>query len=247
MRQSLRPYLSRPLVRAGALLVPGFYRLYMALVWSTSRVVDHGVHRLHDIGAEHDGAVGLLWHEEVSTVAYAYHRLGFRPHTLASVSDFGEVVTRVLESCGFVVFRGGSSGKASRRRSSVTSEMIDHMRKHRGVIYGITVDGSRGPRYRLKPGGIVIARDCGKPIVLVRTWYARCLRLRTWDHSALPLPFNRISHRMRGPYFVPEAARDREGFEDFRRHLERELAELAAESYDEMGQPRPATLAARLE
>ena len=80
------------------------------------------------------------------------------------------------------------------------------MRKTDGVIYGLTVDGSKGPAYRLKRGGVVIARECGRPIVLVRTWYRRCLRLDTWDRTAIPLPFNRIHYYLEGPYFAPADA-----------------------------------------
>jgi hypothetical protein len=35
------------------------------------------------------------------------------------------------------------------------------------VVYGITVDGSNGPRHKVKPGALVIARECEKPIILV--------------------------------------------------------------------------------
>ena len=145
------------------------------------------------------------------TVAWGYAYLGFRPHTLASLSNDGAVITRLLERCGFVVFRGGSSDRDSRRRSDVTRELTEHMNTTDGVIYGLTVDGSKGPAYRLKRGGIIVARDCGRPIVLVRTWYRRCLRLDTWDRTAIPLPFNRIHYYMEGPYFPPAGRRHRGG------------------------------------
>jgi lysophospholipid acyltransferase (LPLAT)-like uncharacterized protein len=97
----------------------------------------------------------------------------------------------------------------------------------------------------MKTGGIVIARECGKPVVLARTWYKRCLRLPTWDRMAVPLPFNLIRYYLRGPYFVPDSARSPAGLEEFRLHLENELIDLAAQSYDDMGQARPANLVKR--
>jgi lysophospholipid acyltransferase (LPLAT)-like uncharacterized protein len=219
----------------------------MGLVWRTSRVEDRGLSRLHDVVAEHGGAVALLWHEEVLGVAYAYPRLGFRPHTLASRSNAGELVTRLLERCGYVVFRGGASSGRARRHAAVWRRMIRHMRSAEGAIYGLTVDGSRGPAYRLKRGALVLARECGAPVVLVRTWYARSLRLPTWDRSALPLPFNRIRYAMRGPYAVPADARSRAGLEVFRHRLEDELVELAAESYAAFGLAPPPALRKRAE
>jgi lysophospholipid acyltransferase (LPLAT)-like uncharacterized protein len=245
LRRNLRPIFSRRLSSLAAAVVPWLYMLYMRLVWATSRIEGRDFVRLKEIIAQYNGAVGLLWHEEVMTVAFGYYYLGFRPHTLASVGESGEVIARMLALCGFVVFRGGSTTGRSRRREGALEEMIAHMLTHDQVIYGLTVDGSKGPPYRMKTGGIVIARECGKPVVLARTWYKRCLRLPTWDRMAVPLPFNVIRYYLRGPYLVPESARSTAGLEGFRVHLENELIDLAAQSYDDMGQTRPVNLVKR--
>ena len=244
-RRSLRRALLRPLERLAIALVPAVYMAYMRLVYATSRVDPNGFPDLHRIIRKHDGAVGLLWHEEVFTVAYGYHHLGFRPHTLASLGTSGELITRMLERCAFVVFRGGSSSKASRRREQVVEEMTRHMQRTREVIYGITVDGSRGPAYRIKRGGILIARDCKRPVILARTWYRRMIRLSTWDRTAIPLPFNQIRYYLSGPYEVPPDAYDEEGLHRFRLKLEDDLIDLAARSYRDMGQAPPPNLVKR--
>ena len=247
MRKGLRAALVEPAVALAYALVPRLYLLYMRFVYATSRVRADDYLRLHQIIREHDGAVGLLWHEEVFTVAYGYHHLGFRPHTLASLGRVGELITRLLLRCGFVVFRGGSSSKQSRRRADVVAQMVEHMRANREVIYGITVDGSQGPAYRMKRGGVVIARECGRPVILSRTWYRRCLRLPTWDRTAIPLPWNEIVYSLAGPYFVPADAADEPGLSRFVLRLEDELIELAAKSYVELGQTPPANLVKRTE
>jgi hypothetical protein len=245
-RKHFRPIFSRRLSRLAALIVPYLYLGYMRLVWATSRIdgaSEFG--ELMRLTERHDGAVSLLWHEEVMTVAFGYPYVGVRGHTLASVGESGEVIARMLQMCGYVVFRGGSSTGAARRREGALRDMIDHMRTHRNVLYGLTVDGSKGPPYRMKTGGIVIARDCGKPIALVRTWYKRCVRLRTWDRMAVPLPFNVIRYYLRGPYRVPESAWTDEGLAAFRLELENDLIDLAAQSYADMGHERPANLVKR--
>ena len=241
----VRRFFSQRLSALAAAVVPWIYMLYMRLVWATSRVDGGDFVRLKDIIVQYNGAVGLLWHEEVMTVAFGYYFLGFRPHTLASLGESGEVIARMLALCGFVVFRGGSTTGRSRRREGALAEMIEHMRTHDQVIYGLTVDGSKGPPYRMKTGGIVIARDCGKPVILARTWYKRCVRLPTWDRMGVPLPFNVIRYYLRGPYIVPDSAHDPAGLEAFRAHLENELIDLAAQSYDDLGQARPANLVKR--
>jgi hypothetical protein len=240
LRHRLRPLVNRPLYAAALALAPRIYMLYMRFVFATSRVQLGNFPELKQLADAHDGFVGLLWHEEVFTVAYGYHYAGFRPHTLANTSNAGEIITRLLQRCGFTVFRGGS-GRASRRVDGVLLDMIEHMQKNSGVVYGLTVDGSKGPPYRMKSGGIVIASRCGKPLVLARTWYARCVRLRSWDRTAIPLPFNRIRYWWRGPYFAPPELTTG-ALEALRLRLESDLIDLAAESYAEMGQPRPANL-----
>ena len=245
-RRHIRPLFSRRLSALAAATIPLLYMLYMRLVWATSRVEGgRDFLALKRIAAKHNGAVSLLWHEEVMTVAFGYSYLGLRGHTLASIGEAGEVIARMLTRCGFVVFRGGSTTHRSRRREGALEEMIAHMRTHDEVIYGLTVDGSKGPAYHLKTGGIIIARECAKPIVLVRTWYKRCVRLPTWDGMAVPLPFNVIRYYLRGPYTVPDSARTEEGLEQFRLRLEHDLVDLAAQSYADMGQPLPANLVKR--
>ena len=202
-RRSARDAVAKPLTALALAVVPRLYIGYMRFVWATSKVETNGFERLHEITRDHDGAVSLLWHEEVFTVAYGYGIFNFRAHTLASAGTSGAVITRMLELCNYVVFRGGSSRKVSRRRAGVIGAMVTHMQETRDVTYGITVDGSQGPAYRMKPGGIVIARECGKPVALARTWFKRSVRLPTWDRTAIPLPFNHIKYYLRGPFPVP--------------------------------------------
>ncbi len=247
IRHRVRSFFVRPFTALALAVVPGLYLAYMKLVWATSKVETNGFERLRDITLEYDGAVALLWHEEVFTVAQAYGGgfCGLEGHTLASVGTAGEIITRILERRGYVVFRGGSSTKASRRRLSVVNAMAEHMRETRNVTYGITVDGSQGPPYRIKLGAIMIARECQRPLALAWIWFKRSVRLSTWDRTAIPLPFNHIKYYLAGPYHVPEDAGTEEGLQRFRLRLEDDLIDLAAQSYREMGQPLPANLVKR--
>ncbi len=224
IRKHARAAIFHPLLRVAEVVVPYVYVAYMWLVWKTSRVEMCGYERTAEIIEAHDGLVALLWHDEVFSVAWAYRDM--KPHTLASLGDSGEVITRMLELCGFVVFRGGSSRRKSRERKTVLVDMIRHMQQTRRVPYGITVDGSHGPLHVVKPGAIVIARKCKKPIVLARTRARRNLRLPTWDRMMLPLPFNHVRQYLTGPHWVPESASTPEGFEAFRLEMERQLRAL---------------------
>ncbi len=245
IRERIRPLFSQRLAKLAALIVPHLYMAYMRLVWATSRIEGLEAAELKEWAVKYKGVVCILWHEEVFTVAYGYYWLGIRIHTLASLGESGELITRMLGLCNAVVFRGGSSTGQARRREGVLDDLIHHMKTTDAVTLGLTVDGSKGPAYRMKTGCIIVAREADRPIALVRTWYKRCVRLRTWDRMAVPLPFNRIRYYLRGPYFVPASARTPEGVEAFRRELDNALVDLAAESYDDMGQPHPPNLSKR--
>ncbi len=245
LRRRLRPYFTRPLVWFVVTLVPLLYFPYMRFVWATSRIDRGDYDELHRATEANDGMIALLWHEEVFSVAYGYGWNGIRAHTLASPGDAGEVITRLLHRSGHVAFRGGSTTSRSRRREGILGELIELVSTHRRVFLGLTVDGSRGPAYRMKSGGIVVASTCGKPVALLRLWYRRGLRLNTWDRTGIPLPFNRIRYSYRGPFFPPKDPTDRAALHAFHLRMEDELIELAAESYDALGLPRPPNLVGR--
>jgi lysophospholipid acyltransferase (LPLAT)-like uncharacterized protein len=231
VRRRVRPFVVGPILRIAGAVVPYLYVGYLWLVWKTSRVEDHGYPSLAaEVIAKGDGLVAVLWHEEVFSVPWAYREM--RPHTLANLSDSGEMIKKILERCGYVVFQGGSSRRKSRQREHVLVTMVRHMRSNPRVVYGLTVDGASGPYHVMKPGALLIAHKCRRPVVLVRTWAKRNLRLSTWDRMAIPLPFNHIRQYLRGPYSTPEDAGDPAVFEAFRQRLEQDLEQLAQESLD---------------
>ena len=221
----IRGFFSGLGVRLATWAFPLAYVAYCWLVKVTSRVeLDTYREELNTALDRYGRFVGVLWHQEVFTVAYFYGE--FKAHTLASTGNFGQIVAAMLERCGYTVFRGGSStGRARRRR--VLPSMIHHMREHahERVFYGITVDGSKGPPLQLKSGALVIARSCGVPVYLCRLQTGRRWELGTWDRTAFPLPFGRLKARLIGPFWIPPdcSSKDMEGY---RAHLERELLEL---------------------
>jgi lysophospholipid acyltransferase (LPLAT)-like uncharacterized protein len=83
----------------------------------------------------------------------------------------------------------------------------------------ITPDGSRGPRYHLKPGALLVAQKTGCALFLLHVEYSRYVRLRTWDGLAFPLPFARIDVTTAGPFHIrPDLDAGR--FEAERRRVE---------------------------
>lgn len=226
----------RFLIACAAVIVPPLYCLYMWFVYLTSKVERIDTDLLWLLRERYGGLVGVMWHQEVFTVAWAFR--DFEGHTLASRGDAGTLIAGMLKLNGFVVFRGGSSaGRA--RRTKVLPELIRHMQEVPGVAYGITCDGSNGPPYRLKPGSVAIAHATHKPMIVSRTWAKRRINFKSWDRAFFPLPFNRIVQVFAGPYFSPRDA-SKQQLEEFRREVEGELLELTHWVHEHLGEPAPA-------
>lgn len=200
LKRRVRRLFSRPLLWAAIVAVPWVYHIYIALVWATSRVKMVGVAEAIDASQEAGGTVFALYHETVLLTLYPARRWPLL--TVASRSDSGEVISAVIHHFGLSVARGGSS-KSRRRRTPVVKEMIAHMKDHRGTVTAVTVDGSSGPRRKLKPGVIEVARETGAPLHVLHADASPKLRLPTWDKTIVPLPFGRIRIWTRGPIDVP--------------------------------------------
>jgi lysophospholipid acyltransferase (LPLAT)-like uncharacterized protein len=239
-KRRLRRRIKKALARIGVWLVcrilPPIYVAYMWFVHATSKVEHLDTDLLWLLRERYGGLVGVMWHQEVFTVAYAFRQ--YEGHTLASRSDFGSLITAMLALNGFVVFRGGSS-TSKHRRTKVLPELIRHMRDVPGVAYGITCDGSNGPIYELKQGSVLIAQACHKPMIVCRTWARRRIDLGGWDRPYIPLPFNHIVQAFAGPYFVPVDA-GATGVEAFRLELQNDLLELTHWVHEYLGERAPA-------
>ncbi len=75
---------------------------------------------------------------------------------------------------------------------------------------GIAPDGPRGPRRRIKPGLLTVARLTGLPIVPLGFSARPARRLASWDRTLVPYPFGRALFLYGDPIRVPRDAGDAE-------------------------------------
>ena len=214
----IRQFFTKRLEAIGCILLPFLYRCFMQFVWWTSKTSDNCRQEIESLSKIQSNLVATLWHQETLTTPHVFRP--FHAHVLASTTTLGRLITALLEANNFKVFRGG------RRRKIVLREMIHYMKANSEVIYGITVDGSKGPPRVMKRGACHIAKECRVPIVAVCTQAKRALHVNTWDHTAIPLPFNQIKTHIIGPYWVDPECSD-EAFDQFCEHIQKELLNLA--------------------
>jgi lysophospholipid acyltransferase (LPLAT)-like uncharacterized protein len=167
----------------------------------------------------------VLWHNRVPAFfayldAIARRDPRFRADSIVSASKDGEFLARPIRENGGMVIRGSSSRDAARALRGGVAAAAE------GASIATVGDGPRGPRYRLKPGPVLLAKATGLPIVPLTWAGSRVAQLhRSWDQLMLPLPFSRLQFRFGEPFEVSQDA-DARAIARARRELEQRLEAL---------------------
>ncbi len=224
-------WLERRLIDALTWLVAG----YIGLTYRTGRY-EH-------LGEDHPGAfwdedkpfIGAVWHNRLALIIKSW-RHGNKVTTLVSRHADGEFIAGVFARLGFEAVRGSSLAQHKKRKdrggAAAFRQMIRILRE--GKCMGLTPDGPKGPRCRVKPGIILLARQTGLPIIPVTYSAKWAFRLKSWDRLLFPLPFSRGVFLWGNPVFVPQGADDA-AVEAKRLELESELQRISDEADRMMG------------
>jgi lysophospholipid acyltransferase (LPLAT)-like uncharacterized protein len=144
---------------------------------------DLALFRLRD-----EPVIFVLWHNRLFAVPQLFRHLrpSKRIHALISASKDGAWLAAFFELAGLGAVRGSSS-KYGRQALHALADRLSA-----GDDVGLTPDGPRGPAYKLKGGGITLARKTGANSVLLGINYDRAWRIPSWDHFFLPVPWSRV-------------------------------------------------------
>jgi lysophospholipid acyltransferase (LPLAT)-like uncharacterized protein len=184
---------------AYALLAPlllGLVRLW----WASCRVVRvEGAEHLEQALAAHGSLLPCYWHQhELFCGRYLLlqRQRGLVPGFLVSPSVDGEVPARIATWLGARVIRGSSTRTGARALRDYYGLLVNE-----GVSPVITPDGPTGPRYRFKPGGLLLAQISGRPLLPMAFAASRAWQFG-WDRFVLPWPFSRIAISIGAPVSV---------------------------------------------
>ena len=173
-------------------VVPWFLRAWF---WTLRVTVLHPEIQRTWLAPDRHG-IGALWHQNFLFYAWYFRHRGYI--VMSSWSRDGEIMVRVMRPLGYRHVRGSSS----RGGAEAIHDLVQRVRK--GKTAAIIADGPRGPARVAKTGVVIAARHTGLPVIPAGAYCCRARRLRSWDRTALPLPFSRVVLSFGEPIQVPE-------------------------------------------
>jgi lysophospholipid acyltransferase (LPLAT)-like uncharacterized protein len=149
-------------------LLPPLVYLFLMLLRATLRIEHVNREQAKEAWAKSGNVIACFWHGRLLLMPFAVRSA--KAKVLISRHRDGEFIARVIRFFGLGTIRGSykKGGVASLR------EMITAAKE--GWTIGITPDGPKGPRYRVKEGLVEVARLTQKPILPI-TYGARKKKL----------------------------------------------------------------------
>jgi lysophospholipid acyltransferase (LPLAT)-like uncharacterized protein len=229
----LRNTLYRRLTRSGRRMTAARRLLYAIVVplglaiiktwWASCRIVKvEGVEHLEAALQKAPSLVPCYWHQHQGFCAKYLldeRRRGFAVGWLISPSVDGEIGARLVRRVGGRVIRGSSSHTGARALRDYYLALVQE-----NICPVITPDGPRGPRFKFKPGAILLAQMSGRPM-LPMAYAASRASLIKWDKFVLPWPGSRIVIAIGPARYVPRVL-DAAHIERLQGEMEVELLRL---------------------
>ncbi|KPK55849.1 MAG: hypothetical protein AMS21_13190 [Gemmatimonas sp. SG8_38_2] len=139
--------------------------------------------------------VFITWHGRLLPLLYLYRGRGIV--MLVSQHRDGEYLTRLGTKLGYDAVRGSST----RGGFPALRELVRKVRGGRSLA--ITPDGPQGPREKVKPGALQVARVTGAPVIPVMAGANRAWWVEGWDRFLIPKPFATVRVAIGEPLRIP--------------------------------------------
>ena len=195
-------------------------KLFIDALFSTTRIEIIGFDTVRDLFQRKRG-IAVFWHSRILLISYLYK--GWNASILTSRSRDGEYIARLVEKQGHEAIRG-STGKGGARAGAM---LIRRLKEGRPAV--VIPDGPQGPRFKVHPGVIALAKKTGLPIGPM-TYSAKKIKVfNSWDRFILPMPFTTCRVIYGNPVWVPTDA-EKETEEECRLQLENEMCRITKEA-----------------
>jgi lysophospholipid acyltransferase (LPLAT)-like uncharacterized protein len=229
----LRNTLYKTVTRSGRRMTRGRRLLYAVVVhlgmtiirlwWLSCRIrrIDGDEHLAAAL-AKAPSLVPCYWHQHQLFCTWYLLRQrarGLMPGWLISPSVDGELGAMMVTRIGAKAIRGSSSHTGARALRDYYVALVKE-----NISPVVTPDGPKGPRFKFKPGAILLAQMSGRPMLPMAYAASRAWLIK-WDKFVIPVPFARISIAVGEPRYVARVL-DATAIERLQREMEQELLRL---------------------
>ncbi len=178
--------------------------------------------RLKVIGKENydsltTGMIFTGWHGKSMIPANYFKGKGV--WALFSLSNDGEMQTRIFKKFGFKTIRG-STGRGGVKAALEAIKVLKT-----GAKMAVTPDGPRGPAEVVQGGVLLMAHKSGAALIPVGSSARPCLRVGSWDRYMIPWLFARAAIVFGEPIYLHEGPTEEE-VEACRLKLEEAIKEV---------------------
>jgi lysophospholipid acyltransferase (LPLAT)-like uncharacterized protein len=230
----LRNTVYKTVTRSGRRMTRARRALYAVLVplgmtiirlwWLSCRVTRIvGEENLSKALAKDPSLVPCYWHQhQLFCARYLLQQRArgvLMPGWLISPSVDGELGAMMVTRIGARAIHGSSSHTGARALRDYYLALVKE-----NVSPVVTPDGPKGPRFKFKPGAILLAQMSGRPMLPMAYAASRAWLIK-WDKFVIPVPFSRISIAVGAPRYVARVL-DAAAMESLQREMEEELFKL---------------------
>lgn len=179
-------------------LVGIFGKLFVDLLFATTRIESVGFENVRQLVSSRK-FIFAIWHSRILLVSYLYK--GTDASILVSQSGDGEIIARILQKQGHETIRGSTKKGGLRALAGLIKRLREREK------FGVMIpDGPQGPRFKVQPGIIILAKKTGNPILPISYSAGKIKVFSSWDRFILPHPFTTCRVVYGVPIYVPADA-----------------------------------------
>jgi lysophospholipid acyltransferase (LPLAT)-like uncharacterized protein len=164
-------------------------KAFVRLILSTCKLEVRGLDHLMKAAKAQNPCILVSWHNRLSLLPEILQQTTGQVIFRAVISNSrdGHLLAMLIESYK----RGRTLRVPHNGRYKALVQIISELAKGEQVIV-LTPDGPRGPRYAMKPGILVMAKETNA-LIIPFSWSASAFwQLNTWDKMIFPKPFSKI-------------------------------------------------------
>ena len=153
------------------------------------------------MGAKKGGAILMLWHNKLFLIGPSILKAAPELSYCAFISNSkdGDIAAEYTTSYSI-----GTTVRVPHDSKNQALKMLITRLKLKRDVAIITPDGPRGPRYEVKPGTAIVAKQTGAGIIPFSWTSSAFFELNTWDKMQIPKPFSTIIATFNEPIYLSE-------------------------------------------